>query len=315
MHRIFSLAILALGLAVAPAGAQLLPHIVMGTIHNPDGSPPDSGEVAYQSYLTKAPQELSPELVCTKGGGWAVDVVFGIPNSTWSVGDTLVVLFENVADGPFQGETFYLIHETTENSPDSVTTRVVLPVELAAFNARVERGAISEQVVLSWKTMSESNNIGFQIERSADEGEYEKIAFIDGAGSTQAARQFEFIDEEVEVGRYQYRLKQIDLNGASTYSEAIEVEVTPPREFELSQNFPNPFNPKTDIVFRLKEDVRVAIKVYNVLGQEVKILVDRRMEAGTHRLTFDARALPSGMYLYSMKAGDFSQVKKMALLK
>ncbi|HQG44357.1 MAG TPA: T9SS type A sorting domain-containing protein, partial [bacterium] len=94
-----------------------------------------------------------------------------------------------------------------------------------------------------------------------------------------------------------------------------EVEVTAPQRYELTQNFPNPFNPQTEIVFRVKQEGMVTLKVFDLLGREVRTLVNEKKTAGVHRVTFDAHALPSGVYVYSITMGSFHDVKKMLLVK
>jgi len=88
-----------------------------------------------------------------------------------------------------------------------------------------------------------------------------------------------------------------------------------PAQFELEQNYPNPFNPSTKIRFTVPEAGLVSMKVYNLLGQEVAILVNEEQAAGVYEVTFDAAQLPSGIYFYSINAGDFVATKKMILLK
>ena len=85
--------------------------------------------------------------------------------------------------------------------------------------------------------------------------------------------------------------------------------------FVLEQNFPNPFNPVTTINYQLKSDSKVLLKVYNIFGQEVATLVDGNQKAGSHSASFDASRLPSGVYLYNLQAGSYSETKKMTLLK
>jgi len=88
-----------------------------------------------------------------------------------------------------------------------------------------------------------------------------------------------------------------------------------PAQFDLEQNYPNPFNPSTKIRFTVPEAGLVTMKVYDLLGQEVAILVNEEQVAGVYEVTFDAAQLPSGIYFYSINAGDFVATKKMILLK
>jgi hypothetical protein len=95
----------------------------------------------------------------------------------------------------------------------------------------------------------------------------------------------------------------------------IEDEINLPTQYSLNQNYPNPFNPATTISYSLPKAGDVNLKIFNVLGQEVKSLVNQFQNVGTYTVTFDASSLPSGVYFYSLNADNFSQVKKMMLLK
>jgi hypothetical protein len=88
-----------------------------------------------------------------------------------------------------------------------------------------------------------------------------------------------------------------------------------PREYRLSQNFPNPFNPNTAIGYQLSAISDVDLSVYNLLGQKVATLVNGRKQAGSHQVEWDASGFPSGVYYYRIKAGEFDDVKKMILLQ
>ena len=88
-----------------------------------------------------------------------------------------------------------------------------------------------------------------------------------------------------------------------------------PEEFSLSQNYPNPFNPVTAIQYALPQPAHVTLKVFDILGREVATLVSADQEAGFKNINFDASALSSGMYLYKIQAGTFSDAKKMLVIK
>ncbi len=186
-----------------------------------------------------------------------------------------------------------------------------LPVELTSFSAEVWGNLVN----LKWETATEINNFGFEIERSKDGCKWEKISFIEGLGNSNSPKQYSYKDERPITGKSKYRLKQIDFDGKHEYSDEIEVEVEILSKYELSQNFPNPFNPSTTIKFSLAESGMVEMEVYNTLGERVTRLINQEMDKGNHTIEFNAGNLPSGIYFYKLVSGNFSQVKRMVLIK
>jgi len=172
-----------------------------------------------------------------------------------------------------------------------------IPVELTSFTAIADNGIVE----LSWITATETNNQGFEVQRSAG-GEFETLAFVEGHGTTTESQAYAYNDGSVNTGTYTYRLKQVDFDGTFEYSNAIEVDVPAPAIFALDQNYPNPFNPSTKIEFRLAVDSKVSMTVFNVLGQEVASLLNGNLVAGSHQVNFDASLLNSGVYMYRIEA-------------
>ncbi len=193
-----------------------------------------------------------------------------------------------------------------------------VPVELVSFNADVNN---NNNVILNWITVTEINNLGFDIERnvigdrSSVISGWEKIGFVAGFGTTTENKAYSFVDENVSNGTYLYRLKQIDFDGSYEYSNMLEIEVRVPSEFFLSQNYPNPFNPTTTISFSIKDAGFVQLKIYDILSNEVATLVNEQKPAGSYSIKFDASNLLSGVYFYQLKTGGFINIKKMILLK
>ena len=101
----------------------------------------------------------------------------------------------------------------------------------------------------------------------------------------------------------------------SSLVSSVEQETTLPTKFSLEQNFPNPFNPSTKIKYSIPQSSYVAVKVYDVLGNEIETLVNEEKPAGTYEVTWFAENLPSGVYFYKMTGGNYSETKKMLLLK
>jgi hypothetical protein len=187
----------------------------------------------------------------------------------------------------------------------------VIPVELVSFTYT----KLNDGILLSWKTATETNNAGFSIERSIDSGNYSEVGFVGGKGTTTEPQVYSFFDDKVESGKYFYRLKQIDFDGTFSYIGEILVDVGLPNKYLLEQNFPNPFNPSTTIKFSLPEKSIVAIKVFNLLGEEVSKIVDDEFSAGIHQVEYNASNLPSGVYYYKMETPKFTQIRKMAVIK
>ncbi|QQS37360.1 MAG: T9SS type A sorting domain-containing protein [Ignavibacteriales bacterium] len=187
----------------------------------------------------------------------------------------------------------------------------VVPVELVSFNAN----ANGNNVNLNWTTATEVNNSGFAVERRTAGTMFERIGFVRGNGSTTQASVYSFTDSKLPDGNYTYRLKQIDYDGTTSYSNEVNVEVASPRVFALDQNYPNPFNPSTVIKYSIPADGFVTLAVYNLLGEKVATLVNDNLKAGGHEVNFDASNLSSGVYFYRLESGSFTAVKKLMLLK
>ncbi|HSD64725.1 MAG TPA: C25 family cysteine peptidase [Ignavibacteriaceae bacterium] len=189
-----------------------------------------------------------------------------------------------------------------------------VPVELTAFKADVDEKGIT----LNWETSTEINNSAFDIERSADNKSFEKIGSIKGHGTTAEPQQYTFKDAGITSGKgiVYYRLKQINLDGSSEYTEAIQVEYSIiPVEFSLSQNYPNPFNPSTTIKFGIPKEVKVTLKVYDILGAEIATIVNQKLDPGYYQYEWNAKEFASGVYIYRIEAGSFVKVKKMMIMK
>jgi len=196
------------------------------------------------------------------------------------------------------------------------SSKFVLPVELISFTADVNKN----NAMLSWSTSSESNNSGFEIERSGNNGQWSKIGFVHGKGNSSSQNFYFFADKNLNTGIYNYRLKQIDYNGNYEYYYLQnEINIGKPEEFSLKQNYPNPFNPMTKIDFSLPEDGNVSLSVYDNSGKLVSKLMNGSVNSGYHSVNFNASGISSGIYFYKLefenKDKSFSKVMKMAVLK
>jgi hypothetical protein len=186
---------------------------------------------------------------------------------------------------------------------------------MASFTASVVR---DNDVEVAWKTASETNNYGFEIYRKrGGTGEWAKIGFVQGHGTTLAAHSYTYLDKSVGFGKYSYQIKQVDLDGKSETFPEMEVAVgTGPDKFILGQNYPNPFNPSTVIEFVVPKSGFATMKVYNALGQEVATIFQGNAEAEKiNTARFNASNLPSGLYFYTLRSVGKADTKRMLLLK
>jgi hypothetical protein len=202
--------------------------------------------------------------------------------------------------------------------PSSFLCDVPLPVELTDFSA----SPLENSVKIRWRTGTEIDNLGFILSRSetregtyTELGSYRNTPTLRGLGTSQTGRQYEFTDNiRIQRGKtYFYKLQDVSLRGV-VYTHPIKA-VTLPEAYNLSQNFPNPFNPSTLIEFTLQKSGRTSLEVYNMLGQKVATLVNEQLGAGNYRYTWNAAGLPSGIYFYRIQSGTFNETKKMMLLK
>ena len=196
-----------------------------------------------------------------------------------------------------------------------------LPVQMS----NIEAESTVDGIVLTWETASEVNSVGFHIWRSnAEDGEYKRItmSLIPGQGNSSAGAVYSFTDRNYEGNAtYYYRIEQVDADGGSEMFSAIEVTALfIPTEYALSQNYPNPFNPMTTFTYDVPEVSDVTIKVYSLLGKEVRTIYSKQQMPGRYTQTWDGtdntgRKLASGVYFLRMQAGSFSILHKMTLIR
>jgi photosystem II stability/assembly factor-like uncharacterized protein len=192
-----------------------------------------------------------------------------------------------------------------------------VPVEIISFSAEVNE----ENILLFWNTATETNNKGFEVEKQVHSlqsaiGKWETIGFVEGTGTTTITHSYSYSDNSVSPGKYSYRLKQIDFDGSNNYSKEVEIDVNAPMEFALAQNYPNPFNPTTNISFTIQEETNVNLKLYDITGGEIRVLVNEKKRPGYYTIKLKGGELSSGVYFYRLvTSSGYAAVKKLILLK
>jgi hypothetical protein len=240
------------------------------------------------------------------GFDWAVDGthVNGTGTNTdptaWRSGMTGFSQFTyggNIVDNPFTG---------------------TVPVELLSFTSRTN----GRNTILNWSTLIEKNNSGFHIERTClndGNNQWTSLGFVSGKNNNTPSH-YTYSDGNLQTGKYQYRLKQIDYNGNYKYFNLdgfIEIEL--PSKYFLSQNYPNPFNPVTKINYELPSDSKVNLTIYDLLGREITRPVNGFKAAGYYTVQINAENLSSGIYFYRLIANangtDNIYIKKFNVVK
>ena len=187
----------------------------------------------------------------------------------------------------------------------------LVPVELNTFTASVSFDA----VILNWQTETELNNYGFQIERRTTNTDWKTIGFVRGYGNSHSPKQYLFKDKFPVSGTTYYRLKQIDNDGLFEYSNSIKISVPKYLKLQLIQNYPNPSNPSSTIGFVIPETDYVTLKLYDLSGNLVRVLLNKKEFAGKHKIKFNAKNLASGIYFYRLSFQNTILTKKMIILK
>jgi len=197
-----------------------------------------------------------------------------------------------------------------------------LPVQLVYFNATT---LSNNQVLLQWGTATETNNYGYNLERSEYQSNWEILGFIPGNGNSFSPKNYEFVDSTItHGGDYYYRLRQFDFDGAENISEIVSITIViesvgdNPSElsdFYLFNNYPNPFNPATTLQFFNPITQRFKIDVYNIQGEIVKSIIEDILPKGINKFAFDLNQLASGIYLIKLETKSNIYIQKIILLK
>jgi len=201
------------------------------------------------------------------------------------------------------------LDETIEVEPTQT-----LPVELSAFQA-IQDG---ERIRLTWATLSETDNAGFAVQRKTETSpSFERIGYVTGAGTTTERTAYQFVDEALpsDAARMTYRLKQIDVDGSSEYSEEVEVRISAPDRLTLHRNYPNPFTRATTIRYELPQTSNVRLEVYDVQGRRVEMLVDEKQSVGIQEVNWRAQGIASGVYFLRLQVAGQVRTQRVHVVR
>jgi hypothetical protein len=209
-------------------------------------------------------------------------------------------------------------HETSKNGgPDTrfqlrIVPNATIPVEFSSFTGSVADNAAK----LEWTTATEQNNAGFQVQRKVD-GSFQNIdgAFVEGAGTSEEPQSYSYRVEDLDAGQHTFRLKQVDVDGGSSFSKETTVKVGLDSQYELKA-YPNPISEQATIKFAVKESQDVTLELYNTLGQRVQVLHQGSVPSSqTRTVSLQASDLSSGLYIVRMRGESFSTTKSVTVVR
>jgi hypothetical protein len=230
--------------------------------------------------------------------------------------------------GPLKDNTIYFWRVNAKNangaslwSPAWRFTTIQLPSQVVLVSPSSEEVIKADSLRFTWrKSRPEVNRYWFEL---AKDSLLTNRIVLDStlADTTTMVRKLEHkqtywwrVSAGNAAGWGQFsapRNFRLDISTLAKIAEDIFI----PKEFALDQNYPNPFNPSTTIEFSLPKSVHVELRIYDLKGQEIQVLVNDRKEAGEHSVDFNAVNLQSGVYFYQLRAGDFVQTKKLIVVK
>ncbi len=187
-----------------------------------------------------------------------------------------------------------------------------LPVELAPeFNAIAD----GQSVTLHWRTLSESNNAGFEVQHQRG-GQFESIGFVEGQGTSVAARTYEFEARDLPPGRHVFRLKQVDFNGGFEYSPEVSALIAVSSQFHFGDVYPNPFNPQARFTLTLALEQQVRIEIHDLLGRDISLIHDGiLLPHEPHTFTIQAGEWAGGKYILRVQGKYFSDSQLFTVIK
>jgi hypothetical protein len=263
------------------------------------------------------------EIVLSNAGGATLETVqFGGGSASSSAKSTLetgvpVQAGESTArevngSGGFVLHTNLSDNSVTHSAGQNNESGAVLPVEMADFSATLD----GSDAVLTWRTLSEQNNSGFTVQHRVGDGAFEEVGFRDGQGTTEEATSYRFRVADLAPGAHAFRLKQVDLDGSSSLTDVVRVEVQLDEAYSWSKVAPNPVQSSGTLSLRVRKTQEVTVALYDVLGRQVRTLHDGIVQTESRQqLTLDGSDLSPGTYLLRAEGEQFSDTQQITVVK
>ena len=213
--------------------------------------------------------------------------------------------FTSTPSGPFNAEDV--------GSPGTNNMDTALPVELAEpLAARIE----GRVVTLSWSTASETNNAYFEVlARPVAEERFVSLGRVDGAGTTSESRRYAFDAAGLAAGTYRFRLRQVDLDGASALAGEVELAIEVEGTHAVTSVWPNPSTGAARLSVSAAQAQHVTVTVYDALGRAVAVVLDAPLDAQSAREVALPLALPSGPYVVEVAGERFREVRRFTVVR
>jgi hypothetical protein len=232
--------------------------------------------------------------------------------------DTTVVVGNGQSSSKVDGEPARVAATSTDKDGNTseLSGQNQLPVEMAGLEA-LQSGS---SVELTWQTASETNNAGFNVQLETEEGSWTTLGFVESrasGGTTTEAQSYRYtVDRDLEPGTHRFRLQQTDLDGSSTLTEPVSVDVQMQRPATLRAPAPNPVSSSAAVSFAVKKQAEATIQLYNTLGQQVATVYEGTPAAGESQTArIEATDLPSGVYFLRLEADGRVRTERMTVVR
>jgi len=190
-----------------------------------------------------------------------------------------------------------------------------VPVKLAQLKAEQE----GKRVHLEWTTAQEVNNAGFDVQHrrtGLPTTDWKTLKFVEGSGTTSEPTSYSITTKALEVGDHEFRLRQVDHDGSTTLSEKVSVEFKLQKEYRLSKVAPNPVQDRGRLSVTVREQQKVTVSLFNVLGQRVATLHSEMLAANEQTtLDLDTSQLSSGQYFVRVSGESFTATRRTTVVK
>lgn len=187
-----------------------------------------------------------------------------------------------------------------------------LPVEMVAFSVVGD----NEQAFLRWETASETNNAGFEIYHRLGARSFQKIGWVQGAGTTDIPQHYAFRTKRLQPGHHSFKIKQVDFDGQFAWSEVVLHQMDMDQPFLIHKPYPNPFNPTTTLSFSVQQDQQVRVELYDAISRRIATPFNQHVSANTmQHVSINGRGLASGRYLVLVIGASFVESYQVYLVK